>query len=139
MEHISRSSLYQFLSLGCEMVFVIEQRLKDSKIDTDRREKVLKEIVTKFLSEEEIYNLGNFKAQFTKIAHCSTMKLNPLSMAKLFDLMTMGKCASLVKSITTSSAVKYQVFHCRNPKQMYLCLLNHFEDLEGTRDTLILK
>ncbi|CAG5107676.1 Oidioi.mRNA.OKI2018_I69.chr1.g3438.t1.cds [Oikopleura dioica] len=98
------------------MIFVIEQRLKDSQIEEERRQKVLREIVERFLSEEEIYNLGNFKEQFTKIAHCTTMKLNPVSMAKLFDLMTM--------------AVKYQVFHCRNPKQMYLCLLNHFEDLE---------
>ena len=137
MEHVSRSSLYQFLSLGCEMVFVIEQRLKDSKIEEDRRQKVLKEIVLKFLSEEEIYNIGDFKAQFTKIAHCSTMKLNPVSMAKLFDLMVMGKCTTFFMSITRSLAVKYQVFHCRNPKQMYLCLLNHFEDLEGNRDTLI--
>ena len=137
MEHVSRSSLYQFLSLGCEMVFVIEQRLKDSKIEEDRRQKVLKEIVLKFLSEEEIYNIGDFKAQFTKIAHCSTMKLNPVSMAKLFDLMVMGKCTTFFMSITRSIAVKYQVFHCRNPKQMYLCLLNHFEDLEGNRDTLI--
>ena len=137
MEHVSRSSLYQFLSLGCEMVFVIEQRLKDSKIEEDRRQKVLKEIVLKFLSEEEIYNIGDFKAQFTKIAHCSTMKLNPVSMAKLFDLMTMGRCTSFFKSITSFLAVKYQVFHCRNPKQMYLCLLNHFEDLEGNRNTII--
>jgi len=119
------------------MVFVIEQRLKDSKIEEDRRQKVLKEIVLKFLSEEEIYNIGDFKTQFAKIAHCSTMKLNPVSMAKLFDLMTMGKCAFFVKSITSFLAVKYQVFHCRNPKQMYLCLLNHFEDLEGNRDTII--
>jgi hypothetical protein len=137
MEHVSRSSLYQFLSLGCEMVFVIEQRLNDSKIEEDRRQKVLKEIVLKFLSEEEIYNIGDFKAQFTKIAHCSTMKLNPVSMAKLFDLMTMGRCTSFFKSITSFLAVKYQVFHCRNPKQMYLCLLNHFEDLEGNRNTII--
>ena len=91
MEHVPRSLLYQFFSLGCEMIFVIEQRLKDSQIEEERRKKVLKEIVERFLSEEEIYNLGNFKEQFTKIAHCTTMKLNPVSMAKLFDLMTMGK------------------------------------------------
>ena len=119
------------------MVFVIEQRLKDSKIEEDRRQKVLKEIVLKFLSEEEIYNIGDFKAQFTKIAHCSTMKLNPVSMAKLFDLMTMGNGTSFFMSITSFLAVKYQVFHCRNSKQMYLCLLNHFEDLEGNRSTII--
>lgn len=27
-------------------------------------------------------------------------------------------------------AVKYQVFHCYNPSQMYLIMLNHFEALE---------
>jgi len=33
-------------------------------------------------------------------------------------------------------ALKYQVFHCHNPSQMFLVLLNHFESLEDVYSKL---
>ena len=74
------------------MIFILEQRLRDSKIEDEKKKRVLKEVLERFLSEEEIYKINEdqFKEQFSRIAHSSIMKLNQNSMNKLFDLMTMG-------------------------------------------------
>lgn len=74
------------------MIFILDQRLRDSKIEGEKKKRVLTEVLEKFISNDEIYKINDdlFKRQFNRIAHCSIMKLNENSMGKLYDLMTMG-------------------------------------------------
>lgn len=86
--------------MGCEMVYILEQRLKAQGIQQDKSAKVLQDIVRtmfdrSFLSEklfvpQDMYSLHSTRKIFDRLAHSSIMRLSESSMDKLFDLIVMG-------------------------------------------------
>ncbi|XP_068618046.1 protein OSCP1 [Battus philenor] len=86
------------LNLGCEMIYVIDQRLKSQNIPEDKSEKVLTDIVTVLLHpklQQELFipqpvaTHSVVKQLLQDISATSIMKLDEYSMNKLWDLMTM--------------------------------------------------
>ncbi|XP_047522103.1 protein OSCP1 [Pieris napi] len=86
------------INLGCEMVYVIEQRLKMQKIPLSKSEKVLTEIVTVLLHPKLMEDLflpqpiaphAVIKQLISDISASSIMKLDDYSTNKLWDLITM--------------------------------------------------
>ncbi|RZF48304.1 hypothetical protein LSTR_LSTR010267 [Laodelphax striatellus] len=113
-----------FINLGGEMLYVLDQRLKAQKIQTDKARKVLNDIAgimlnQRFLDElfkpQEIYNRKALCTLFHDLAHASIMRLNEASMSKLYDLMTM--------------AFKQQVVFATEPRDIILVTLNHLDNI----------
>ncbi|KAJ0174739.1 hypothetical protein K1T71_009847 [Dendrolimus kikuchii] len=86
------------VNLGCEMVFVIDQRLKAQNIGLDKSERVLTDIITVLLHPKLLDELfipqpvaphAVIKQLLQAISTTSIMKLDDYSMTKLWDLMTM--------------------------------------------------
>src|SRR3546814_6502248 len=86
---------------------------------------VLQDVLKTTFSEEfqaalfkpqAMYSVANVKHVFEKLAHSSIMRLNRISMDKLFDLMIMG--------------FKLQVLSCRQPQQLLEITLTHLETLK---------
>ncbi|CAH0720392.1 unnamed protein product, partial [Brenthis ino] len=86
------------VNLGCEMIYVIDQRLKTQNIPLDKSERVLTDIVTvllhpKLLDElfipQPVATHAVIKQLLQDISATSIMKLDDYSMGKLWDLMTM--------------------------------------------------
>ncbi|XP_022118299.2 protein OSCP1 [Pieris rapae] len=86
------------INLGCEMVYVIEQRLMMQKIPINKSEKVLTEIVTVLLHPKLMEDLflpqpvaphPVIKQLISDISASSIMKLDEYSTNKLWDLITM--------------------------------------------------
>ncbi|XP_026756407.1 protein OSCP1 [Galleria mellonella] len=86
------------VNLGCEMVYVIDQRLKAQNIGADKSERVLTDVVTvllhpKLLDElfipQPVATHVVIKQLLQDISATSIMKLDDYSMKKLWDLMTM--------------------------------------------------
>ena len=73
----------------------------------------------KFMSEitrpQDLFARQNLRLIFEKLVHTSIMRLNSVSMDKLFDLMTM--------------AVKYQILFCNKPKDLLLVTYNHLDTI----------
>ena len=87
------------ISLGGEMIYILDQRLRSQEVAAQRSQKVLQDIVKTMLSKkfiEEVfrpqamYSLVETRQIFIRLAHSSIMRLNESSMQKLFDLMLMG-------------------------------------------------
>ena len=74
---------------------------------------------SKFMSEilrpQEIFARQNMRIIFDKLVHVSIMRLNAVSMDKLYDLMVM--------------AVKYQILFCSKPKELLLVTYNHLDSI----------
>ncbi|XP_028041156.1 protein OSCP1 [Bombyx mandarina] len=86
------------VNLGCEMIFVIDQRLKAQNIAMEKCEKVLTDIVTvllhpKLLDElfipQPVATQTVVKQLLDDISTTSIMRLDEYSLSKLWDLMTM--------------------------------------------------
>ncbi|KAK8389925.1 hypothetical protein O3P69_012851 [Scylla paramamosain] len=114
----------QFLNLGGEMMYVIDQRLKAQEIPENQATKVRNDIITimlnrRFVEEvftpQEMYSSPSLRTVFDKLAHASIMRLNPPSMDKLYDLMVM--------------ALKQQLLSCQCPREVLLMTLNHLDAL----------
>ncbi|XP_042226027.1 protein OSCP1-like isoform X1 [Homarus americanus] len=114
----------QFLNLGGEMMYIIDQRLRAQNILPERAAKVRNDIIgimlnRRFVEElfkpQELYNRRSLRTVFDKLAHASIMRLNAPSMDKLYDLMVM--------------AVKQQVLMCPQPGDLLLITLNHLDAL----------
>ena len=78
--------------MGCEMMFILEQRLRAQAIAPEKARKVLTDIVStmfsqRFLDElfrpQEVYTNRAARAIFDRLAHSSIMRLNRTSMDKL--------------------------------------------------------
>ena len=85
--------------MGCEMLYVLDQRLRAQAIAPAKGRKVLAEVTLALLSPSALDRtwapqapqpMKAFRALLEKVAHSSVMRLNSLSMDKLFDLVTMG-------------------------------------------------
>ncbi|XP_038222526.1 protein OSCP1 [Zerene cesonia] len=86
------------INLGCEMVYVVEQRLKMQNIPVDKSEIVLTDIITVLLHPKLLEELfipqpvaphAVIKQLLEDISASSIMRLDTYSMNKLWDLMTM--------------------------------------------------
>ncbi|XP_055533021.1 protein OSCP1 [Wyeomyia smithii] len=94
------TNLFIILNLGCEMLYVIDQRLKAQTIPLDKSAQVLREITEvlldpKFLHyistayQHNMLSVQQTRILLTDIACCSLMRLDVSSMDKLWDLMIM--------------------------------------------------
>ncbi|XP_055627948.1 uncharacterized protein LOC129769601 [Toxorhynchites rutilus septentrionalis] len=94
------TNLFIILNLGCEMLYVIDQRLKAQTIPLDKSAQVLREITEVLLDPKFLHYISTayqhnmLTAQQTRIlltdiACCSLMRLDVSSMDKLWDLMVM--------------------------------------------------
>uniref|UniRef100_G3X0X4 Organic solute carrier partner 1 n=1 Tax=Sarcophilus harrisii TaxID=9305 RepID=G3X0X4_SARHA len=115
-----------FLNLGGEMLYILDQRLRAQNVPTDKARKVMNDLIStmfnkKFLEElfkpQELYSKKALRTVYDRLAHASIMRLNPASMDKLFDLMTM--------------AFKYQVLLCPRPKDILLITFNHLDAIKN--------
>jgi Organic solute transport protein 1 len=114
------------LNMGCEMIYVLEQRLRAQEISVQRARRVLLDIVNVMLSPsfvdelfipQEICSFGEAKGVCEKLAHCSIMKLNYTSMQKLYDLVSMG--------------FKHQMVSVAEPRQILQVTLNHLGTVQA--------
>nr|XP_018917783.1 PREDICTED: protein OSCP1 [Bemisia tabaci] len=113
-----------FLNLGGEMMYIIDQRLKAQEVDVEKAKTVLNDIGKIMLNQrcldelfkpQEVYNRQALKTLFHDLAHASIMRLNEISMDKLFDLMIM--------------VFKYQLVQCSKPQDLLLITLNHLDSI----------
>ena len=113
-------------NLGGEMIYILCSRLKAQKIPEDRCRVVIHDMVRNLFEKKMMDEIKKHKQvskhqevrqMFEKLAHSSIMRLNPTSMAKLFELMLMS--------------LKLQVLRSRYPEEIYQITLNH---LESVRD-----
>ena len=107
--------------LGGEMIYILCSRLKAQKISIDKSICVIKDICNILFSKKfqnELYiHKKPFKHQevksiFESFAHSSIMRLNTMSMNKLFELMLM--------------TLKLQILRTRYPEEIYQVTLNHY-------------
>ncbi|KAJ8935117.1 hypothetical protein NQ314_013013 [Rhamnusium bicolor] len=86
------------LNLGSEMIFVIAQRLQAQNIPHERATLVLEEIISVLISKSLIADLMKPQATYSHenvreivedVTQSSAMRLDPVSMGKLWDLITM--------------------------------------------------
>ncbi|XP_077447191.1 protein OSCP1a [Stigmatopora argus] len=133
-----------FINLGGEMLYILDQRLRSQNACEDKssvkaavawsekdRKRVMNDIIgtmyskgfmDELLKPQLLYSHRTMKVVLTRLAHVSIMKLNPVSMDKLYELMLM--------------AFKYQVFHCPRPKDLLLISYNHIDSIrQYVKDT----
>ncbi|XP_037120449.1 protein OSCP1a [Syngnathus acus] len=130
-----------FINLGGEMLYILDQRLHARNTSEDKsdkgvwsdndRQRVMNDIVgtmfskafmDELLKPQLLYSHRTMKVVLTRLAHVSIMKLNTVSMEKLYDLILM--------------AFKYQVFQCPRPKDLLLISYNHIDSIrEYVKDT----
>ena len=125
------SSAYQLMlpfiiiNLGAEMVYILDQRLREQDLSADRCSKVLEDIIQNMFSQsvvkeifrsQTMYSLKSTKQIFNKVAHSSNRKLDNTAMQTLFDLMVMG--------------FKYQVKLTTQPEDIYFITKKHLETLK---------
>lgn len=110
------------LSMGGEMIYILEQRLEAQKIQEMKGQKVLFDVIRtmyfpKFINElfkpQETYSMTSTRQIFDRLAHSSIMRLNGSSMDKLMDLMTMG--------------FKFQFLRCSSGEEIVEVALNHVD------------
>ncbi|EFJ41172.1 hypothetical protein VOLCADRAFT_107794 [Volvox carteri f. nagariensis] len=108
------------VNLGCEMVYILEQRLKAQNIPTDKSCKVLNDVIkTMFDSEyidklfapQDMYTVSQTRKIFDRLAHSSIMRLSESSMDKLFDLMLMGFKYQLLCSTNLDQMLEVTLLH----------------------------
>ncbi|XP_030750961.1 protein OSCP1 [Sitophilus oryzae] len=92
------STPFLVLNLGAEMIFVIAQRLQAQNIAEDRSTLVLEDLIAGLTSNrlikdltklQTVYNHEAVREIIENIANSSSMKLDTISMNKLWDLITM--------------------------------------------------
>uniref|UniRef100_A0A1I8EFT5 Protein OSCP1 n=1 Tax=Wuchereria bancrofti TaxID=6293 RepID=A0A1I8EFT5_WUCBA len=110
------------LNMGSEMIYILQQRLKAQNVDKVRMTQVLRDIShilfnTIFLKElfkpQYVCSKQIMRLFFEKIIHSTIMRLNEMSMDKLYALMTM--------------TYKYQLQLCNGPENIVFITLNHFD------------
>ncbi|KAA0189974.1 hypothetical protein HAZT_HAZT011761 [Hyalella azteca] len=82
----------QFLNLGGEMLYIIDQRLRAQEVPPDRAAKVRNDILSimlnrRFIEEvfkpQPLYSRAALRGVFERLAHGSIMRLNAVSMDKV--------------------------------------------------------
>lgn len=112
------------INLGCEMIYVLNSRLKAQNIEESKSITVLNDVIgslfkNEFVDElfkpQEIRSYAYVKEFFDKLAHSSIMKLNSNSMSKLYDLMVMS--------------LKLQLMRIRNSNEIANITYNHINSI----------
>uniref|UniRef100_A0A3Q3FV53 Organic solute carrier partner 1a n=1 Tax=Kryptolebias marmoratus TaxID=37003 RepID=A0A3Q3FV53_KRYMA len=103
-----------FINLGGEMLYVLDRRLRMNDIVGTMFSKTF---MDELLKPQQLFSHRAVKTVLTRLAHTSIMRLNPVSMDRLYELMVM--------------AFKYQVLLCPRPKDLLLVSYNH---LDSVRD-----
>lgn len=120
MQYYSCGILY--VIVGCEMIYILRQRLIAQEIEKSTSRKVLNDIITSMFNSTHFntvfkrqcpFTLREIEETFTKLAHSSVMKLNRSSMLKLLDLMTAG--------------AKFQVLNARSPREYLTICTTHIK------------
>ncbi|XP_061399997.1 protein OSCP1 [Musca vetustissima] len=123
--HNPRANVFIIVNLGCEMLYVIEQRLQAQKIAKEKSIQVLHDITSVLLEPKFLNSLivgsttvggqclteDNCKFMLKDIATCSLMRLDDVSMGKLWNLMTM--------------IYKWQLFHTKYQYQLMDITFRH--------------
>ncbi|XP_053718698.1 protein OSCP1a isoform X2 [Synchiropus splendidus] len=125
------------VNLGGEMLYILDQRLQAhcSPEDTsdkgaglwseNDRKRVMNDIIGTMFSKsfmdqlfgpQQPYSHRTLRTVLTRLAHASILRLNPVSMERLYELVIM--------------AFKYQVFLCPRPKDLILITYNHIDSIK---------
>eukprot|EP00775_Hariotina_reticulata_P005653 gene5653-5892_t len=109
------------VNLGCEMIYILDQRLKAQGIPQDKCAQVLQDIVSclfdqtfvrdKLFVPQDMYSPQSTRKIFDRLAHSSIMRLSESSMDKLFDLMVMGAKYQLVCSARLDDLIQVMLRH----------------------------
>ncbi|GAX78582.1 hypothetical protein CEUSTIGMA_g6021.t1 [Chlamydomonas eustigma] len=137
------------VNLGCEMLYILDQRLKAQSIPEDKSCRVLQDVVRsmfdteyaeKLFSPQEVYSLASTRKIFEKLAHSSIMRLSESSMDKLFDLMAMGVKYQLQCSQRLSQMLEVTQLHLRTITSMMTAILDsHIVSLITNIESLMQK
>ncbi|EDW00720.1 protein OSCP1 [Drosophila grimshawi] len=124
-----RANVFILVNLGCEALYVIDQRLKAQQISTEQCVQVIHDVTTvllepKFLesiingsmhSNAQLLTADQCKFMVNDIATCSVMRLDELSMEKLWNLMTM--------------VYKWQLFVSRHQHHLLDITIRHLDGI----------
>ncbi|XP_013112267.2 protein OSCP1 [Stomoxys calcitrans] len=125
----AKANVFIIVNLGCEMLYVIDQRLKAQKIAADKSKQVLHDVTSVLLEPKFIESLivgssseggqllaeEHCKFMLKDIATCSLMRLDEVSMDKLWNLMTM--------------IYKWQLFHTKYQYQLMDITFRHLASI----------
>ena len=73
------------LAMGCEMMYILHQRLGAQSVSADKASQVLKQVISalvepalmdELFKPQDVYSVPSTKVIFEKIAHSSIMRLN---------------------------------------------------------------
>ncbi|KAF4696773.1 Kinesin member [Perkinsus olseni] len=112
------------INMGGEMMYILNQRLVAQSIPSAKKRKVLSDVIRamfekSFMKEmlvpQEMYSMRSLRQLFERLVHSSIMRLNALSMDKLFDLVSMG--------------LKLQTVRCGRSEEMVMVTMNHIDGM----------
>ncbi|KAM7343290.1 organic solute carrier partner 1 [Cochliomyia hominivorax] len=126
-----RANVFILVNLGCEMLYVIDQRLKAQQIALDKSIQVIHDITAVLLEPKFIDSIivgsmqpnaqllteEHCKFMLKDIATCSLMRLDDLSMDKLWNLMTM--------------IYKLQLFHTKQQYHLMDITFRHLQSISN--------
>ncbi|KAG5670950.1 hypothetical protein PVAND_001179 [Polypedilum vanderplanki] len=123
---MAKVNSWLLINLGCEMLYIIEQRLIAQNIDKEKSAQVLRDVTNALLSPNffsyisttfgnEIMSLQQARILLTDIACCSLMRLDVHSLDKLLDLMVM--------------IFKWQIFLMNSPDDLLSITLRHLHGI----------
>jgi hypothetical protein len=74
------------INMGCEMVYILDQRLKAQSVSASKSSKVLLDVVTAMLNKnfideklfvpQQMYTMSSIRNIFDRLAHSSIMRLS---------------------------------------------------------------
>lgn len=115
-----------YLNFGCEMIYILNNRVKSLEIEEDKRIFILKQIATALFSNSDfelvikdaksIITLEGFSNILHKVCHKSIITLDNHSYLKMIEMILM--------------ALKKDVLLMKNDFGIYSILLNHLEGVE---------
>jgi Organic solute transport protein 1 len=115
-------------SMGCEMVYIIYQRLTAQQADAQRCSQVIHELLRSMFASEEFLvalfqphkmaSAGAMFSVFASMLQQSIIRLDANSMSKLFDLMMMGVKMQLVLSTELAAPLTLVQEHVRGVRDI---------------------
>ncbi|XP_017475639.1 PREDICTED: uncharacterized protein LOC108365906 [Rhagoletis zephyria] len=128
-----RANIFLLVNLGCEMLYVIDQRLKAQQISEEKSTQVIHDVTVVLLEAKFIDSLivGSTRnnSQLLTVDHCkfmmndiatsSIMRLDKSSMDKLWNLMTM--------------IYKWQLFISKHPPNLLDITFRHLDAISRLR------
>lgn len=128
-----RANVFLMVNLGCEMLYVIDQRLKAQQICEEKSTQVIHDVTVVLLEPKFIDSLivgsTHNNSQLLTVDHCkymlndiatsSIMRLDKSSMDKLWNLMTM--------------IYKWQLYISKNPQDLLDITFRHLDAISRLR------